>query len=277
MKRIFILFTLVCAAVAADAQGPDTVFLDELTWTEVRDRMENGTATVIVASAGTEQNGPHMVLGKHKFIIRHTAELIARRLENALVAPIITYVPEGGVDPPTGHMRYPGAITLPNEYFKKICEYAARSLKVHGFTSIVFIGDSGGNQRGMEEVANALNEEWRGGRTRVYFLPDYYSNNGFRDWLISRGEDPDAIGRHAGITDTSQLLAAAPEHIRLDKRANRGGFEGSGVSGDPTHASLEYGKKGIELKMEAALRQLKELLQLESYQLLRDGGSRHKD
>ena len=85
------------------------MFLDELTWTEVRDRLEAGTSTVIVASAGTEQNGPHMVLGKHKFIVRHTSEPIARRLGNALVAPIITYVPEGGIDPPTGHMRYPGS------------------------------------------------------------------------------------------------------------------------------------------------------------------------
>lgn len=260
MKRALIAAILISAASAAHAQGPDTVFLDELTWTEVRDRLEAGTSTVIVASAGTEQNGPHMVLGKHKFIIRHTSELIARRLGNALVAPIITYVPEGGIDPPTGHMRYPGAITLPNEYFKKICEYAARSLKVHGFTDIVFIGDSGGNQRGMREVAAALNEEWRGDKARVHFLSKYYRGNGFREWLISQGEEPDAIGSHAGITDTSQLLAAAPEHIRLDKRADRGGFEGSGVRGDPTHASVEYGKKGIELKVEAALAQLKELM-----------------
>lgn len=260
MKRTVILFALLVAAAAAEAQGPDTVFLDELTWMEVRDRMENGTDTVIVASAGTEQNGPHMVLGKHKFIIRRTSELIARELGNALVAPIITYVPEGSLDPPTGHMRYPGAITLPNEYFKKICEYAARSMKVHGFKTIVFIGDSGGNQRGMEEVANALNEEWRGSATHVYFLPDYYSNNGFRDWLVSQGEKPEDIGSHAGITDTSQVLAVNPEHIRMDKRADRGGFEGSGVSGNPTHASVEYGKKGIELKVQAAIRQLKELM-----------------
>jgi len=260
MKRSIILFALTCTAYPGHAQGPDTVFLDELTWTEVRDRLEAGTSTVIVASAGTEQNGPHMVLGKHKFIIRHTSELIARRLGNALIAPIITYVPEGGIDPPTSHMRYPGAISLPNEYFKKICEYAARSLKVHGFTDIVFIGDSGGNQRGMKEVSSALNEEWRGGETRVHFVSDYYSGNGITEWLVSQGEDPDDIGSHAGIRDTSQLLVAAPQHIRLDKRAKGGGFEGSGVTGDPSRASVDYGNKAIELKVEATLRQLKELM-----------------
>ncbi|HXV61748.1 MAG TPA: creatininase family protein [Vicinamibacteria bacterium] len=248
------------ATAVASGQGPDTVFLDELTWTEVRDRIANGTTTVIVGSAGTEQNGPHMVLGKHKFIIRSAAERIARRLGNALVAPIITYVPEGGIDPPTGHMRFAGSITLPNEYFKKICEYAARSLMAHGFTDIVFIGDSGGNQEGMAEVAQALNEEWRGGKTRVHFASDYYSGNGFREWLVSQGESEEAIGTHAGISDTSQLLAVAPQHIRLDQRAPGGGYEGSGVRGDPTRASAEYGEKGIELKVEATLRQLKELM-----------------
>ncbi len=260
MKKIPCLFLVVAAlasTLTAGAQSVDTVFIDELTWTEVRDALAAGKTTAIVATAGTEQNGPHMVLGKHKFIIRHASDKIARELGNALVAPVITHVPEGGLDPPTGHMRYAGAITLPNVYFMKVVEYTARSLKVHGFTDIVFIGDSGGNQRGMEEVAAALNDEWRGGVTQVHFVPEYYSANGFREWLESQGEKSEAIGRHAGITDTSQLMAVAPEHIRMDARAPSGGFEGSGVSGDPSRASVAYGKKGIELKVETAVREIR--------------------
>ncbi|MGH9322888.1 MAG: creatininase family protein [Vicinamibacteria bacterium] len=239
---------------------PDTVFLEDLTWTEVRDLMKEGKTTVIVATAGNEQNGPHMVLGKHEYIVRHTAEQIARRLGNALVAPIVTYVPEGGIDPPTGHMRFPGTITLPNVYFMKICEYAARSLAAHGFTDVVFIGDSGGNQGGMGEVASALNEEWKGGKTRVHFVPEYYSKNGYPEWLLTRGETKETIGSHAGISDTSQLLAIAPQHVRNAELAKGGGFEGSGVSGDPTRASVEYGKKGLELKIETAVARIQELI-----------------
>ncbi len=257
-SALLLLLTLVAATALAEA--PDTVFLDELTWTEVRDKLESGTDTIIVATAGTEQNGPHMVLGKHKFIIRATSEKIARELGNTLVSPVITHVPEGGLDPPTGHMRYKGAITLPNPYFKKVVEYTARSHKASGFTKIVFIGDSGGNQRGMKEVAEVLNEEWRGGPTRVFFVADYYSNNGFREWLESQGETAESVGRHAGISDTSQLLAVAPEHIRLDERKPGGGFEGSGVRGDPSKASAEYGKKGIALKVETAVREIKRMI-----------------
>jgi creatinine amidohydrolase/Fe(II)-dependent formamide hydrolase-like protein len=258
-KHIFTSFLLLSPAVAF-AAPPDTVFLEELTWTEVRDLLAAGKTTVLVASAGNEQNGPHMVLGKHEFIIRHAADRIARKLGNALVAPIVTYVPEGAIDPVSGHMRYPGTITLPNVYFMKIYEYAARSLKAHGFTDVVFIGDSGGNQEGMKEVALALNAEWRGGKTRVHFVPEYYSDNGFTDWLKTQGETDESIGTHAGISDTSQLLAVAPEHIRKDKLAKAGGFEGSGVTGDPTKATEAYGKKGIDFKVETAVARIQKLV-----------------
>ena len=117
----FLLLTLTVSSPAV-AQPPDTVWLDELTWTEVRDKIGNGMTTVIVATAGTEQNGPHMVLGKHKFIIAAAAEKIGRQLGNALIAPIVTYVPEGNLNPPSGHMRFSGAITLPNEHFMPLLE-----------------------------------------------------------------------------------------------------------------------------------------------------------
>ena len=257
---IFLVAATLLFVGTASSQETDTVFLEELTWIEIRDAIRSGSTTIIVPTAGTEQNGPHMVLGKHKYIINHAVDLIARRLGNTLVAPVMTYVPEGDVDPPSGHMRYAGTVTLPNEYFMKVLEYAARSLRVHGFTDIVFIGDSGGNQEGMRAVAEMLNEEWGGERTRVHFVGDYYSNNGVGDWLQSQGETAEAIGRHAGISDTSQLLFVAPEHVRRDELALGGGFEGSGVSGDPTRASTDYGRKGIELKVDAAVRQITALV-----------------
>ena len=239
------------------SEDVNTVFIEEMTWTEVRDAIDRGATTVILPTAGTEQNGPHMVTGKHRYIIEEASDRIARELGDALVAPTVTYVPEGNVDPPSGHMRYAGTITLPNEFFMKLVEYAARSFHAHGFIDIVFIGDSGGNQRGMEAVAAMLNEEWGGEGSRVHFVGDYYANNGFRDWLVEQGEVPDSIGGHAGISDTSILLHVEPRHIRQDKLAPGGGFEGSGVSGNPTRASAEYGEVGMEMRVDAAVRQIR--------------------
>ena len=250
---------LLAFAYPLSAQVPDTVFLEELTWTEVRDAIQAGTTTVIIATGGTEQNGPHMVLGKHNFVVKHTAEQIARRLGDALVAPVVAYVPEGELDPPTGHMRFSGTITLPNEYFMKLVEYAARSFRVHGFKDIVLIADSRGNNQGLKTVSEMLNKEWANSDIRVHFVSDYNMGNGFREWLQSQGETEEDIGRHAGI-GTSQLMALDINLIRMDKRAKSTDFLPSGVMGDPTRASIRYGIKGLELKIEAAVAQTKALM-----------------
>src|SRR5882672_9925109 len=153
MVRYLFAILLLCFAGAASAQTPDTVFLERLTWEEVRDAMAAGKTTIIIPTGGTEQNGPHMAIGKHNVRVAANADAIARRLGNALVAPVIAYVPEGSIDPPTGHMRFAGTISLPDPVFRQVLEYDARSLKQHGFKNIVLIGDSGPNQDGQNAVA----------------------------------------------------------------------------------------------------------------------------
>ena len=150
----FILCSSLCLLTpsALAAEVPDTVFIEELTWTEVRDAIKAGKTTIIFPTGGTEQNGPHMVLGKHNFIVKHAAEQIARRLGNALVAPVLAYVPEGGIDPASGHMQYPGTISLPDDVFSKVTDSAARSFRANVFKYRVLIGDSGGKPQGWRSV-----------------------------------------------------------------------------------------------------------------------------
>jgi creatinine amidohydrolase len=236
---------------------PDTVFLEELTWTEVRDAIRSGKTTIIFPTGGTEQNGPHMVLGKHNFIVKYAAERIARRVGNALVAPVLAYVPEGNIDPPTGHMNYPGTITLPDEFFMKVTEYAARSFRVNGFRDIVLIGDSGPNQKGLQTVAGALNKEWAATDVRVHYVPEYYNEDAFNAWLRSQGEKAEDIGTHAGISDTSQLMAIEPGWVRKDKLPSAKDRTLMGVSGDPARASAAYGRKALELRIESSVAQIR--------------------
>jgi creatinine amidohydrolase/Fe(II)-dependent formamide hydrolase-like protein len=242
-------------AAISPVQAPDTVFIDELTWEETRDAIKSGKTAVIVPTGGTEKNGYHMVLGKHNFIVTYTANLMARRLKNALVAPPIQYVPEG--DPDTS---VPGEISLPSPAYDKLLDATARSLKVHGFTDILFIGDSGGNQAGLTAVANALNEEWKDAGVKVYALTDYYTQSRvyYRAWLQAAfGYDEETAGSHAGITDTAQMLFVRPTGIRKDQIKPWGGPQDSGVSGDPTKATAEIGKMGIEFKVNAGINQYK--------------------
>lgn len=234
-------------------RAPDTVFIDELTWEETRDALKAGKTTAIVPIGGTEKNGYHMVLGKHNYVVAHAANLMARRLGNALVAPVIQYVPEGDPD-----RQNPGAISLPSPAYDQLLDAAARSLKAHGFTDILFIGDSGGNQAGMIAVARALNEEWKDAGAKVYALTDYYEvgRDHYRAWMLAAfGYDDTIVGSHAGISDTSQMLHVHPAGIRKDRITPWGGPKDSGVTGDPTRATAEIGRMGIEFKVNAGLAQ----------------------
>jgi creatinine amidohydrolase/Fe(II)-dependent formamide hydrolase-like protein len=261
MKRIALsALALVCIASGAAAQkAPDTVFLEELTWEEVRDLIAAGKKAVIIATAGTEQKGPHMVMGEHKFVLEYTTNKIARALGNALVAPIITYVPEGSWENPRGHMTKPGTITLPNDRFMVLLEHAAKSLKAGGFTEVIFIGDSGGNQDGMRDVTAKLNQEWTGTGTRAHFIGDYYtkSNADERKYLEGKGFTQADVGSHAGMSDTSQMMFVNPNYVRNDKRAPGGGSRDSGVSGDPTKASPAIGEALLRIKIDNAIAQIR--------------------
>ena len=246
----------------ARAAPPDTVFLEDLTWTEVDALLKEGYSTVIIPTAGTEQNGPHIILGKHKYRINRGSELIARGLGRTLVAPVMTYVPEGRIDPPEGHMNYPGTISLPPLVFEQVLEYAARSLKQHGFRNILMIGDSGGNQAGMEKVASALTIEWEQSHARVHYISAWYGDGyeQFAAWLESLGFTSKQIGSHAGLSDTALMISVAPEHVRSERSVGKG-FEIDGVDGDPTLATKELGDKGMEIMVDAALAQIRQLLQ----------------
>ena len=236
------------------------VLLEELTSAEVAKLVADGYTTVLVPTGGVEQNGPHMVLGKHNYIVKFTAEEIAHRLGETLVAPVLPYVPEGAITPPKGHMRYAGTLSIPRGVFEGVLEYTARSLKAHGFRTICFIGDSGGNQASQKKVMNTLNKEWRQSRTRVYSISDYYSKNNQKQFLQNQGETLETIGGHAGIRDTSELLYVYPKGIRKDIIRKYGtAIKGEGYSGAISKASDKRGEQLLELKVKAAVKQIRRL------------------
>ena len=245
MPRVLLyLFWALIGTAAARAEAPDSVFLEELTWTELRAVVQSGKTTIIIPIGGTEQNGPHMALGKHNRRAQVLSEKIARALGNALVAPVITYVPEGGIDPPTEHMRFPGTITVPEEAFEKILESAARSFKLAGFRDIVFLGDHGGYQRGEKAVAARLDREWAATDVRAHAIEEYYraSEAEFPQLLKSNGYREEEVGTHAGLADTSLMLAVDPRLVRTNRLQ-----PGEGVHGDPRRSNPQLGQLGVDL------------------------------
>ena len=246
LNRKILVFTclLLSAGATARGQSPDTVFLEELTWTELRDLVRSGKTTIIVPIGGTEQNGPHMALGKHNRRVQVLSEKIARVLGNALVAPVIAYVPEGGINPPTEHMRFPGTITVPEEAFEKILESTARSFKQAGFRDIVFLGDHGGYQRAEKAVAARLDREWSATEVRAHAIEEYYraSEAEFPQLLKGKGYREEEVGTHAGLADTSLMLAVDPTMVRTNRLR-----PGDGTHGDPARSNPQLGQLGVGL------------------------------
>lgn len=238
------------ASIVAAAPAPASVQLEELTWTELRDAIKAGKTTVIVPVGGTEQSGPHIVLGKHNVRARMLAARIAAGLGNALVAPVIAYVPEGAIDPPTGHMRFAGTISIPEGAFEATLEGAARSFRQAGFRDIVLIGDHGGYQKSLVKIAAKLDREWAASAVRVHAIEEYYraADREFAQALRQQGYSDAEIGTHAGAADTSLSLAVDEQLVRSARLKDGGALTAAdGVAGDPRRASAAAGRAGIDL------------------------------
>jgi len=271
--RILHALTLALAAAAAitlaqertpspDRNAPrpiearDSVWIEELTWMEVRDAIKAGKTTVIVPTGGMEQNGPYVATGKHNFVLQATSEAIARRLGNALVAPIVKFVPEGRIEPPSGHMNYAGTISLTDDTFVALLTDIVSSLKQHGFTDIVLIGDSGGNLAGMQKVADALTAKWQGTGVRVHHIREYYETDIWSfDYLKQIGikQVPDVkSASRAGVHDDyhyeSIIATVDPRHIRVKERQAKGLFSINGVDMNPPEKTIENGKKLVDYR-----------------------------
>ena len=239
-----------------------SVWLEDHTWTELQSQIKAGATTVIVPIGGTEQSGPLMALGKHNVRVKLLAEKIAHALGNTLVAPVISYVPEGAIDPPTEHMKFPGTITIPDVVFEKTLESAAKSLKRAGFIDIVLIGDHGGYQKLETAVAARLNAEWKRTPARVHAITEYYraAEVAYPQALREKGFSTEEIGTHAGLADTSLMLALDPLQVRSDDLRGMTPKADLGVYGDPRRATAALGKIGVDVIVSQSVAAIKEAI-----------------
>lgn len=248
--RALIPLLLAAAMATASAQTPRTTLLQDLTWTELRAEIHAGKTTAIIPIGGTEQSGPYVALGKHNARVFVLTQRIAERLGDALVAPVIAYVPEGNISPPTAHMRFPGTLTVPTSVFEKTLESAAESLKSAGFRNIVFLGDHGGYQGALRTVVARLNKAWAKGPARAFVPPEYYetSSTGYAALLRQHGVPEKDIGTHAGLADTALELATAPQMVRSAELAHAPApTAAEGIyGGDPRGATAALGQLGVD-------------------------------
>jgi len=246
------------SAQELDAPRPiealNSVWIEELTWMEVRDEIAAGKTTAIISTGGIEQNGPYVATGKHNYVLEVACDALARELGDALCAPIVKLVPEGGWAPKTGHMRYPGTISVRQETFAAILEDVGRSLAAHGFTDIVYIGDSGGNTGGMRSVAAKLTEEWSsaGAESRAYHIGEFYNYSDVEQYMEEElgYTQPVDEGIHDNLYITSIMMTNDPTVVRYDQRVAAGKASINGASIEPKEEIIELGKKLLQFRVD---------------------------
>lgn len=253
---------LNCLDTANPLPAADTVWLEEMTWMDVRDAMKAGKTTAIISTGGIEPNGPWLALGKHQYVLRANCEAIARKLGNALCAPMISLVPEGGIEPKTGHMVTMGTLSLREETFRAVLTDVVSSLKVHGFESIIMIGDSGGNQKGQQVVAETLNTQWSGTPV-VAHIPEYYDYASVTKAMVEAGKIKEAEngdGLHDDPVISLNMFITDPNSIRYEQRVKAGKTTINGVDLKDKAKNAEIAKAIVEFRATATVAAIKKAI-----------------
>jgi creatinine amidohydrolase len=261
MKRMLMIFALSLIS-ATTLAASRSVYIEDLTSPEVRDAVAAGKTSAIIYAGSTEQNGPHLVLGKHNFVAHFAAGRIAEELGDALVYPTLPFAPTGNLNPKTEHMRFAGSVSIAPDVFKSVVQQVALSAISAGFKNVYIMGDHGGGQDELKQAAAELDAQQGVSGAHVHYVPDLYfkEKEQMRAYLTTHGI---AVDVHAGTDDTSEVmfLDTARKWIRHDKLAASDSTRQAvtGVDGDPTKATPSMGRMFLDLKVRNAVAQIRRL------------------
>jgi creatinine amidohydrolase len=263
MRAIFVVCLMLLSAAASGQSR--SVYIEDLTWLEVRDAIAAGKTSAIIYAGGTEQNGPHMAIVKHNAIAHYAAGQIAEKLGNALVYPIMPFSPAGDPIEKIGHARFPGTVSVSSELFMGVMRQVALSAVAAGFKNVFLMGDHGGGQNELKLAAENLDADWKAKGVRVFYVADLQAKatQQTNAYLAERKIAP---GGHAGVAETSQVMlldqVEKRDWIRRDKlTAAKGQPEpATGINGDPSPATVDMGRVFIDYKVNGAVDQIRDLI-----------------
>jgi len=210
MRKGLIVVAAGLMGVIVAAQQPDAsvVSLELLTHTEVYEKIHTGGFTsVLIVAGGTEERGPHDVLGGHTLLAGHRAAAIARVLGHTLVAPVLPIaVSATGLRENT---MQPGGVQMPADVFKAVQIAEIESMAMNGFKDIFVMGDHGGGQPEMKQAAEEEDAKLSPSGVHVYYVGDFYQK-AHDDIDMYMYEHHLPIGGHGAMMETSEMLYWEP-------------------------------------------------------------------
>lgn len=262
--------TLAAAGTATAQENEAQVEIELMTYPEIYAAIHTeGKTTVLVVNGGIEQRGPHAVLGGHSLTAKPQAVDIARQLGNALVAPVMPFSIAGRHLSP----RTPGSVNIPGPVFAAVNEAIVDSMVINGFKNIVLMGEHGGGQKELEQVAKKTDAKYSRQGVHVFFCGDFYekTQSEFQQWVIAHQLPPSS---HGGIPDTSLMMYLGGDAwVRKDKmvagdpllppgtpRDPNVPLVDNGIIGDPRPSTPEIGKLYFDMKTKNAVAQIRALI-----------------
>jgi len=230
-----------------------SIYLEELSWPDVKEAMGNGFDTIVFGVGSTEQHGPHLPLACDTLIGETLAGLVAKRLDHALIAPAVR------VGCSQHHMMFPGTISVdPPELQATLMDYLL-TIFHHGFKRVIMIPSHGGNFATVAQTAQAARQKWPDKQVIAYTDLNKLLETAFKmsaKFGISSGES----GIHAGEFETSILLSTHPNLVNMgravegytgdfvkvipDLMANGvGSISSTGILGDARPSDASRGKE----------------------------------
>ena len=232
----------------------ESLWIEELTWMELRDAIQDGHTTALVLTGGVESNGPHLAAGKHNYSNRLMGPSVAAALGNTLLAPLVTLEPGNpSRDVMAGNT---GPMVSQQTYIAWLTDIGD-SLRSMGFTEVYFLGDSGGNLRGMQAAADALNERY-GRETAVFHhVPEFYNHSLVRQYMQEELGIPEEMeyqassgsdGIHEELSIDAIMSVIDPSSIRFDQRVAADRASINGIPLEPLSELQDLGRALIEYR-----------------------------
>ena len=219
-----------------------------VSWPVLEERLSKGTTALLFVGAASKEHGRHLPMGTDYFVAQWLGEALIDKLDVA-IWPTLNY----GFYP--AFTEFPGSCSLPNSLFMALVKQVLNDIARGGACQTFVINTGISTIKGIDEAIRVSSNS--NVQALHIFRREAYAT-------IAKELEEQKYGSHADELETSKMLVVSPEKVQFDKARpwddrrfvpgsfsrrdkNSPNYSPDGVYGDPTLATLEKGKRVLEV------------------------------